>query len=262
MLSVGEYVYFMDSDDLLTSTALEELYSSAKKYDADVVYCEKFFKADDTGKNIELKITQGSKRVTKPTLEPDNLEQRVKYVVRRNFWGTPWSKIVRREFLLDNELFFQNLRVCEDHIWTYGLFFFAKRFLRIPDAVYIWRMSKVSVTRGKKTSVQKFNHWLNAMILGLKDLDEMLGNVDFFCDNPQWRYAVLEQFSLHMMRDLSFRPGLKLQQHSIYEGVKEQFGEKLGEYDVLISVLCAIVNKYQKIVVDKNKQIAALKEST
>ena len=41
----GKYVYFIDADDLLTLTALEELYTLAKAFDAEVVYCEKYYKA-------------------------------------------------------------------------------------------------------------------------------------------------------------------------------------------------------------------------
>ena len=34
----GEYVFFVDADDMLTDNALEELYASAKRFAADVVY--------------------------------------------------------------------------------------------------------------------------------------------------------------------------------------------------------------------------------
>ncbi|MBR0262196.1 MAG: glycosyltransferase family 2 protein [Selenomonadaceae bacterium] len=42
-LSRGEYVIFMDSDDAVTPDALEKLYTTAKKFDADVVGCEKYY---------------------------------------------------------------------------------------------------------------------------------------------------------------------------------------------------------------------------
>ena len=37
-ISCGEYVFFVDADDFLTKTALEELYTAARNYNADVVY--------------------------------------------------------------------------------------------------------------------------------------------------------------------------------------------------------------------------------
>ena len=45
--SRGEYLFFLDSDDFVTLTALEELYFLAKKFDADVVHCEKWYPITD-----------------------------------------------------------------------------------------------------------------------------------------------------------------------------------------------------------------------
>lgn len=256
--SNGEYVFFMDSDDLILPTALEEMYTHAKDYDAEVVYCEAFFKTDDSDKNRVSHTAQGSRHVTKPTFEPENMEDRIKYILRRNFWGVPWVKLIRRELLIENDLFFPvGVGTCEDHIWTYGLFIFAKKFLRIPNAVYVWRMSSGSTLRSKRTPGQRFTLWLSGAIFGEKFLDKTMSNIDFFDQNPQYRYAILEHFALHMFR-LSFKHGLKLSQHSLYEAVKNEFGDKLGEYDVLIALLCSIVNKYQKIEVTKNERIAEL----
>ena len=39
----GEYIMFVDSDDVITPTALEELYPIAKNFDADLLQCEKYF---------------------------------------------------------------------------------------------------------------------------------------------------------------------------------------------------------------------------
>ena len=43
----------MDNDDRITKTALEELYNLAKEYDADVVYCEKYFMSKGSGQDFE-----------------------------------------------------------------------------------------------------------------------------------------------------------------------------------------------------------------
>ena len=42
-MSRGKYVFFMDSDDALTKTAIEEMFNIAEDFQADVVYCEKIF---------------------------------------------------------------------------------------------------------------------------------------------------------------------------------------------------------------------------
>ena len=40
---------------------------------------------------------------------------------------------------------------------------------------------------------------------------------------------------------------MQLSPFEIYWTIKETFGEKLGDYDVLISALCAVLNAYQKL---------------
>ncbi len=57
----GKYIYFLDSDDLLTETAIEELYNVAEKFDADVVHIEKYFAfLNEAGKeSSQLSVRDG-----------------------------------------------------------------------------------------------------------------------------------------------------------------------------------------------------------
>ena len=257
--ATGEYIFFMDSDDLLIPTGLEEMHTPAKEFDADVVYCEKFFSADDTGKIFQTADTRGTRLVTEPTLEPDSLADRVNFITRRSFFGTPWIKLVRRKMLIENEIVFPHFPLTEDHFWSCGLFFFAKKFLRIPKAVYIYRHTKVSVTRGEQNPVRGVIKWLNGVIFGLKFLDDMMGRLEFFRQNSQYRYAMLLYIASGGINSASWR-GAKFQRSLIYEGIKNDFGDSLGEHDVLISMLCTIAMDYKQDIINKHKRIAELEE--
>ena len=125
VLSHGEYVFFADGDGVFKKTALEEMYKFAEEFGAEVVYCERFLESDEFGENIQTKVSTGFKNVAKPKFEPENLAERLEYISIAGFLGTTWNKLVRRDFLLEKELFFPNLTSCEDYIWTLGLFFFA-----------------------------------------------------------------------------------------------------------------------------------------
>ena len=46
-LARGKYICFVDSDDAITNTALEELFNLAEEFQADVVHCERYFLVDD-----------------------------------------------------------------------------------------------------------------------------------------------------------------------------------------------------------------------
>ena len=77
----------MDNDDSITSTALEELYTLAKEYTADVVYCEHYYTADVDLKNIQKTQQQNGNFpfVDKPTLDsqsfPDKVDKVIQYLL-------------------------------------------------------------------------------------------------------------------------------------------------------------------------------------
>ena len=243
--SRGEYVFFMDSDDMLTPTALEEFYTLAKKFDADVVHCENHYEMNADGSNVYLKCNQrGAVKV--PTLRPEDLAERVRDVVTNDILGTPWCSFVRRDLLTENEIFFQKVRPCYDHIWNLELLFFAKKYLRVPNATYFARQTEVSITRGNRTPQQQMNLWMNSSILGLKGLDRSLCKINFFKNIPQARFDVLNYFNVKMIL-ISFGHTLRLQPFEIYDGIKKEFGDKLGEQDVLVSALCTYAMTLQKI---------------
>ena len=237
-LSRGEYIFFLDADDLLTPTALEELYTLAKNFDADVVYCEKYYELDSAGKNIkEISEQPGKVFVNEPTLDTENLSERVKDIFKGMYWVTPWCKLVRRKLMIEHEIFFPHCKISEDDIWTYGLVFYAKKFLRVPNMVYIYRGVDESVVRKKKTLEENLNFWLSPMILGLKTLENFMSKIEFFQENPRYRYAVLEMF---LSRCLLLTSGSwQMSPFEIYEAIKKEFGKNLGEHDVLTAALCA-----------------------
>ena len=80
-ISCGEYIFFMDNDDSIIPTALEELYTLAKSFEVDVVHCEKYYEAGDTAN--KLLPTSYRKRVfvDKPAFEPESLPERINKVL-------------------------------------------------------------------------------------------------------------------------------------------------------------------------------------
>ena len=136
-----------------------------------------------------------------------------------------------------HKLFFPNCAPSEDDIWTYGLIFYAKKFLRVPNVVYIYRQSESSVMRRERTPQQKMNFWLSPILHGLKELDKFMRRLVFFKKNPQQRYDVLKKF-LESRLGLAFKDTGQLSSLEVYEAIKEHFGKQLSKYDVLIPALC------------------------
>lgn len=245
MLSRGEYVYFVDNDDLLTPTAFEELYTLTKKFDADVVYCEKHFETAEDGTGHREIVDRGT-LVDKPTWESRDLSRAVQKIVHDEYRVEPWRKFTRRDFLIEHEIFFPSLKIHDDTIWTYGLIFFAKKFLLVPNTVYIWIQRKNSLYHRQRTPSQSINFWITSVQFGLKYLDELMGRHEFFKANTQYRYAVTEKFVSWTFGNL-LGSILNVPPADIYAAIKQELGNGLGEYDVLIPALATALNTQQKI---------------
>ena len=257
----GEYVFFADADDLLTLTALEELHALAKDYDADVVYCEKYYKASADLSEIAIDSGQhGGTFVDCPTLESDDFVERVQKILRHDFWMTTWSKLVKRTVLVDNEISFPPCKIAEDDIWTYELLFCAKKILRVPNVVYIWRKNEDSMVRQNRSPQNEIKFWLNPLIIGLRRLDKFLGKLEFFRLNPQFRLAVLDYFA--NKRCFAHLSSVTAQVESIviYETICDGFKDRLGAQDVLVAYLCTLVNEQRKNLLRNYNQIQQLLE--
>ncbi len=164
-LSCGEYVYFMDADDFIMKTALEELFTAAKEYDADVVYtgsCYFHRGANDNKleRDREGQILIQKGLADKPTLTIDDPNRNLQRLLMEGNRREPWSKFIQRKFLIENEIVFPKIISGGDFIWLCC----SKRFLRIPNAIYFWRdNSPESITR-KKKSTDRTNYLLGLVI--------------------------------------------------------------------------------------------------
>ena len=138
------------------------------------------------------------------------------------------------------------LLIRDDSIWSWNLIFSAKKNLRVPNAVYIWRNVKSSITRIKKTPQQTINFWVNPAILGLKTLDKLMSKHEFFQQNQQYRYAILESF-INSKVWAFLNNSFQLPPFAVYETIKQEFGDRLGEQYVLVSALCTLLNTQQRI---------------
>ena len=244
MFSRGEYLTFLDNDDLYTPTAIEELYTLAKDFDADVVYCEQNYIVNADGN--DLKITEGIgndfQPVDEPTFETNDIAQRVKKILQLIYRAPQWRKFVKRQLLFEHEIFFPHTCHADDVVWTWGLLFYAKKFLRVPNITYVYRRNENSIMRQKRTLQGNVDFCLNPLIFGLKSLDELMSRHEFFQQNPQYRYALLENFTCIEMTMLFSG---KFPSPAICDALRQKFGELFGEWDVLISVLFSAMNSQQ-----------------
>lgn len=257
--ATGEYIFFMDSDDLLLLNGLEKMYMTAKQFSVDVVNSSKNYELNIDGKTmIPVNLVKTTPKNI-PILE-HNLDWRVQGLLADKFYWAPWRRLLRREFLIKNEIFFpEEFNRCEDEIWTHGLLFCAKEIIHLPLGVYIYRMSDSSVTRTKQTHLQNINSRINNIIHGVQWIANIMAKVPFFEENPQYCYAILEHSTQRFLNRL-FKSGLKVSPSDMYQSIKKDFGKNFGRYESVIPILCTMINQYQKLVAKNEARIAELEK--
>ena len=120
----GEYIIFLDADDIFSKDLLSDLYNLAKKKNSDIVF-SRYSIIDRNGEVIAN--NQGVS---------NNIYENVNYAIfleKINIFRistpAPWNKLYRRKFIIDNGIFFQELTTCND-------VYFAKRSFVDAKTIY------------------------------------------------------------------------------------------------------------------------------
>ena len=263
-LSRGKYLFLMDSDDLIVNNALETLYRYAEDYDADIVHMDLGFKFRRNSTkpfpdkdDIEVVGWHGGPFVKQPTLESDDISERIKKICGNGVGWTAWQKLVRRDLLMENDIVFPNLRTCQDIFWVMEVFSLAKKILTIPELLYIHRNNPTSNTHIKKTKEQSLNFSLSATNEGLKLLDEFLSKQKFFKENPQYHWELLKFFESVSLNDTR-RIFSETPPHEIFNIIKPKFKELFGESGALISYLVDQSHLLRLNLIQMSNRIAQL----
>lgn len=151
--ATGDYIYFMDSDDTITPDCLSTFVDLAKKYpDADYVQG-----------NIVTELPQ----LMEGTIDADVPEyctdkEQLEEIILCKTHRTAWNRLLKRSFLLDNELFFPVGLVMEDHYWTYFVAKYARSVVFCHHGTYYYYNNSGSIVNSKsqKHYIRNYSSYL------------------------------------------------------------------------------------------------------
>ena len=126
--ATGDYLFFLDSDDSLTSRdVISHLVSFIEQAPNLDVVMGNYQKFDDHG---VFEVAHESRRLFKCN---DDI---YRSYAKRKLWITAWGKLVRRTFIIDHELFFKQGIYHEDELWSFRVFRVARKLFVTPKIVY------------------------------------------------------------------------------------------------------------------------------
>lgn len=145
--ATGEYVGNLDPDDFMDPEMYENLYKIAIENDADVVKSNFFMYYGKSGKNIFREVLKGF-----PYGTVMSTSENPKIIC---ITTCIWSAIYRRQFLLDNNLWFHiTPGVCyQDTAWAFKMWVCARRVVFTKKAYVHYRMDNENSSSNSKGKV-------------------------------------------------------------------------------------------------------------
>lgn len=132
----GEYIFFLDSDDLLEPRCFEELIKAFKLHAVDFVEGSTLHFYDDNTKRNEPKIHDNTLLTGADIFEG----------LSKKWMPVLWNKLFRRTFLISNNLYCQEGFFYEDLYWTFSALPFISNIQTISIPTYRYRIRNTSIS--------------------------------------------------------------------------------------------------------------------
>ena len=189
----GEYIGFVDSDDWIDLDYFEKLYNGAKKYNSDLALA------------VNVRIGNGK---TKKRINIDcekfinNIQEKIDIC---KLWrdGCPTNKIYRRNFLIENDIFFPEGVYCEDKLFSIKAVYFSNGITTIPNCYYYYFRNPFSTVKNKIKKEKRKNDKNNARLEVLNFLREKNADIrdkDFWAITDKKGPFLKVKESLHTKR--------------------------------------------------------------
>ena len=170
-IATGKWLLFADSDDYF----VEGWYDCVSKYlaeEADMIYFAPTSYNYSTGKACSRHLLY-KELVDKMAKKPSHVnELNLKYC-----FCTPWSKLIRREIPIENDLVFDEIVASNDIMFITQCAYYSKKILADTDVIYCVTRDGKSMTAEK--DLNKFMTRVDVLRRRYLFLEKNLGKKDF-----------------------------------------------------------------------------------
>ena len=173
-LAQSEFVYFMDHDDAILPKTLEILVNAAEKSQAEVVFMNSVLIPKDQDFTYEDEVELDRILINNPTprfLSKNLTERLQKELIDRDCLWEPWIKIHRRDFLIENKIFFPPIFATSDLLLHLATLLAGKKLQIIDASCYVHRKTPTSISRSNR------DEYLRRALETLPNIIEYLENL-------------------------------------------------------------------------------------
>jgi glycosyltransferase involved in cell wall biosynthesis len=213
--SKGEYLMFLDSDDIFKKTMLEELYIKIKENESDVVICN--------SQNFEKK-KWWKKFYEKNYLINDNIIKQKTFSsldIEKDFFNLfiwwPWDKLFKRKYIENLGIEYQNLKSSEDLFFVAASVIAAKKISYLDKILINHRIGiKNSVSNSRQKSWDNFYY-------ALKELKKFLKEKGLYKRFKQDFINYVASFSIWQLENIN---GISFE--LLYQKIKSEWWNEFG----------------------------------
>ncbi len=129
----GEYLFFLDSDDYLTENCIELMVHALKKHDGTEM--------------VVGNIKQIGKAFDWPDFYMPGIHNTdiIELACSYRIYTMAWNKLIRKDFLFQNNLFFKEGLYHEDVLWNFQVACILNQMIFIPEETYCYVIHENSI---------------------------------------------------------------------------------------------------------------------
>lgn len=168
----SNWVAFIDSDDWVELDYFEILYQKAIQDEYDVVACQGI--RDFSTSACFLDPNERKSNKDNRSMLIDTIEKRKIFIVLQSMGLYAWGKLIRKDLLVKNELFFPCNLAYEDCFWGSLLHFYSTKIYIFGDNLYHYFVNTTSTVLQKNTdyhldcltvNYMKWKEWIRRGLL-------------------------------------------------------------------------------------------------
>lgn len=108
----GEYIFFLDADDVIPSDCIADLVEAAELSESQMVVGENLIISGEKERYIKIGVQDHTIKGNASILND---------YLNGKWYNVAWNKLIKRCFILDNSLFFAEGLLFEDELWGFML---------------------------------------------------------------------------------------------------------------------------------------------
>lgn len=177
----GVYIYFFDSDDVLTECATGHLTGLLQESGSEIIGFSAQY-IDKNSQPVQKRSSTFNPEIKEPVAGEDLL---VKMMKSGTYSPVVSKYMYRKSFLQNNDMKFREGYIHEDEYYTIRALCLAKRAISVSDVYYKHRVRAGSIM-SKKPDIENLKGWAEAV-------SQILAFIDHYPLKPATRQIVLER---------------------------------------------------------------------